>query len=602
MCFQGVVIGAATKKILFLGVRNKFCYICTKSKTAQEEIPHHECFVNYTGPSTGMESNVIVEAFRQSEKEYGLVYKYYIGDGDSSVFARIQEKCRYGRFVTKVECANHMTRCLSDNLHKLAVNTKYPLEARRLLTSTPEGKTITRLERLVKGVRAAVKHAGPTRSLQDITNLRNDLKNAPNHVFGDHNVCRDTYCTLKTAGEVNVLNKMDPELLTEIRKLVDKLERKAETLVLNETTNVAERYMGLVSKFVGGKRVNYTARGSYKRRCYAAGLSHTVGPSWHFSPWKKYQGRSPGGVFKRRFIARERTRARRALKYSVEKPKPKKANRRNGCDKDYGPTPTEPDVPEEELQKRMKSVLENLNQDVIEREKLQQDTIGQHNNSLWEEKRKNRITASKFGQIVKRLDHTPCHNLVKSLLYPKNLNSAAVVFGRLHEKDAIMKYQEIQNVDVKECGLFVDRFRPFLGATPDGLVNDDGLVEVKCLPSVTTPLKECVKEKGKNTCLEINRKGDLTLKKKHNYYYQIQGQLNVTERNWCDLIVYTSCKEIFVERIFVDKELWLNIMLPQLTRFYMECLLPEIADSRIAREMRVRDPDYIIQAREKKIM
>ncbi|XP_054265988.1 uncharacterized protein LOC128988593 [Macrosteles quadrilineatus] len=599
LIFQGIVIGAETKKILFLGVRNKFCYVCTKAKTAKKETPPHECFLNYNGPSTGMESNVIVEAFRQSEAEYGLVYKHYIGDGDSSVFARIQEKCRYGRFVTKVECANHMTRCLSDGLHKLCTNTKFPLESRKILTSVPEGKTITRLERLVKGVRAAIKHAGPTRSLQDIALLRQDLKNAPNHVFGDHSVCRQTYCVNQSDEEENMLNKLDPDFITEIRKLVDKLERKAETLVLNETTNAAERYMGLVSKFIGGKRINFTARGSYKRRCFAAGLSHTKGPSWHLSPWKRFQGRSPGGNFKRKILARERTRARRALRYSVEKPKKRKSSQMNSYDKNYGPSATEPDVSEEELEIKKKSVLELLELDARESEKLEQDTIGQHNNSLWEEKRKNRLTASKFGQIVKRKDHTPCHNLVKNLLYPKNLNSAAVVFGRLHEKEAISKYEEEHNVVVKECGLFIDNAYPFLGASPDGLVGDEGLVEVKCLPSVKAPLVECVKEK-KTLCLEINKEEIISLKKRHNYFFQIQGQLNVTGRKWCDLIVYTAIKQLFIERIYIDSELWRQVMLPKLKRFYMDCMLPEIADSRIAREMRVRDPDYIIMAQEKR--
>lgn len=270
----------------------------------------------------------------------------------------------------------------------------------------------------------------------------------------------------------------------------------------------------------------------------------------------------------------------------------------NSYDKDYGPSATEPDVSEEELEIRKKSVLELLELDARESEKLEQDTIGQHNNSLWEEKRKNRLTASKFGQIVKRKDHTPCHNLVKNLLYPKNLNSAAVVFGRLHEKEAISKYEEEHNVVVKECGLFIDNVYPFLGASPDGLVGDEGLVEVKCLPSVKAPLKESVKEK-KTLCLEINEE-EISLKKKHNYFFQIQGQLNVTGRKWCDLIVYTAIKELFIERIYIDNELWRQVMLPKLKRFYMDCMLPEIADSRIAREMRVRDPDYIILAQEKR--
>lgn len=166
-----MIIGAETKRILYLGVKNKFCYVCTKSKNANVNVPEHNCTVNYRGSSTGMESKIIVEGFKRSEQDYGMYYKHYIGDGDSSVFARIQEGCRYGRHVTKVECANHMTRALSDNLHKLSTNTKYPLESRRLLSGIPENRTINRLERLVKGVRAAIKEAG---KLNNIIRRRNN--------------------------------------------------------------------------------------------------------------------------------------------------------------------------------------------------------------------------------------------------------------------------------------------------------------------------------------------------------------------------------------------------------------------------------------------
>lgn len=76
------------------------------------------------------------------------------------MFAKIQEGCSYGRYVCKLECANHMTRALSDNLHKLATNTQYPLESRKLLLGAAKGGNISRLERIVKGVRTSIKQAG----------------------------------------------------------------------------------------------------------------------------------------------------------------------------------------------------------------------------------------------------------------------------------------------------------------------------------------------------------------------------------------------------------------------------------------------------------
>lgn len=78
LCFvmlQGVVIGAETKKILFLGVKNKFCYVCSKAKNKKTDVPDHVCYKNYCGPSTGMETSIIVEAFKRSQMDYGIIYR-----------------------------------------------------------------------------------------------------------------------------------------------------------------------------------------------------------------------------------------------------------------------------------------------------------------------------------------------------------------------------------------------------------------------------------------------------------------------------------------------------------------------------------------------
>ena len=46
-------------------------------------------------------------------------------------------------------------------------------------------------------------------------------------------------------------------------------------------------------------------------------------------------------------------------------------------------------------------------------------------------------------------------------------------------------------------------------------------------------------------CQEINRfcsilnNGQVTLKKKHNYHYQVQGQLAITDLPWYDFIIWT---------------------------------------------------------------
>lgn len=51
-------MGLNTKKVLFIGVRNKYCCICAKAEAAGIAPHAHNCFKNWAGPSTAMEAAV----------------------------------------------------------------------------------------------------------------------------------------------------------------------------------------------------------------------------------------------------------------------------------------------------------------------------------------------------------------------------------------------------------------------------------------------------------------------------------------------------------------------------------------------------------------
>ncbi|KAK5642956.1 hypothetical protein RI129_009123 [Pyrocoelia pectoralis] len=169
-----VIIGKNTGKLLFLGIRNKYCSICASQK--HSVIKKHVCFKNFSGPPTGMEQDIIVDGFNSSVAQHGVRYKYVIGDGDSSVYARIIELVSYGRFVIKLECANHITRCYTSQLHKITTKTSHEVETRRILKQY--------IPRLSVAVRSAI--SNNTKSGSNAQQLREDLKNGPYHVFGYH--------------------------------------------------------------------------------------------------------------------------------------------------------------------------------------------------------------------------------------------------------------------------------------------------------------------------------------------------------------------------------------------------------------------------------
>lgn len=96
-----------------MGVRNKHCSVCQKNENGVKESPSHQCFKNWDGTSTAMESDIIVEGFCQSVTMHNLIYNKLIGDGDSSVMKKLILAKPYADHdidVKKIECMNHILR------------------------------------------------------------------------------------------------------------------------------------------------------------------------------------------------------------------------------------------------------------------------------------------------------------------------------------------------------------------------------------------------------------------------------------------------------------------------------------------------------------
>ena len=75
--------------------------------------------------------------------------------------------------------------------------------------------------------------------------------------------------------------------------------------------------------------------------------------------------------------------------------------------------------------------------------------------------------------------------------------------------------------------------------------------------------------------------GKLSLKCEHNYFHQVMGQMAITERNWCDFVVYTK-KSISVQRIMFSEE-WKQNILPKLRDFYQTAFVAELFTQRVKR-------------------
>lgn len=130
----------------------------------------------------------------------------------------------------------------------------------------------------------------------------------------------------------------------------------------------------------------------------------------------------------------------------------------------------------------------------------------------------------------------------------------AWVLERGHEMEvhARMLYEARTGAFVTEAGICLDESLIF-GYSSDGLVDDDGLIEVKA------PI-DSIK------IMEMLRNGDIS-----EYNHQIQGGLWLTGRKWCDFIMYVPDlanvgKDLYVKRILRD-ESFIDDMVAKLAQF-----------------------------------
>ena len=212
---------------------------------------------------------------------------------------------------------------------------------------------------------------------------------------------------------------------------------------------------------------------------------------------------------------------------------------------------------------------------------IQNMSVGQRNNPLWLDARQWRVTSSNFGKVCNRnFKQLYPVSLIKTILGDYGFfNTAALQWGCDHESDAMQQYMALTGICVEECGVFLTEEYPYLATSPDGIIHltneEFGVIEVKCpYKHREHTIADACKDAG--FCLYTDESGKVQLKRTHNYYYQVTGQLALTGAQFCDFIVWTTV-EIHIERIFLDDNLWKE-MVTKLSHFYYTTLGVEILD------------------------
>lgn len=162
-------------------------------------------------------------------------------------------------------------------------------------------------------------------------------------------------------------------------------------------------------------------------------------------------------------------------------------------------------------------------------------------------------------------------SFVDSIINPKPFRSAATDWGKLNEKNAISAYKETSTNDVVSCGLFISLDHPYLAASPDGLVQLLTVLEAKCPYSI----KDSIISADTLPYLEV-KNNNLSLKTNSNYYYQVQTQMYVTGREFCDFVIWTphdyKCISVVKNDDVINNEI-----LPKVKEFYDKYMIPVLA-------------------------
>jgi len=172
------------------------------------------------------------------------------------------------------------------------------------------------------------------------------------------------------------------------------------------------------------------------------------------------------------------------------------------------------------------------------------------------------------------------------LKYNNVYQSKSMQEGLMKEEEILKDYialrheQGHSNLVVNNCGFFISKSDGFLGASPDGLVNDPSVQDAKGLAEVKfvqvredESFVDSLLRKG--ICVENGNQ--ITLNTKHQYYFQVQQQMFVTQRKWTDFVVKGSIgNDIFCERVFFSISQWNNIF-TKLKAFYDRWIVIELA-------------------------
>lgn len=188
------------------------------------------------------------------------------------------------------------------------------------------------------------------------------------------------------------------------------------------------------------------------------------------------------------------------------------------------------------------------------------EIIAEQRSTEWFTAREGKITGSVAGAILGVSPYMSASSVLEDMIkrhqgydvkFPEN---PAMAHGVFHEAYAIADLEMEMDLQVRECGLFVHSALPWLAASPDGLVGDSGVAEIKCPYYIRRDNPPKFK----------------ALQDMPHYYAQIQLEMACTDRTFCIFYQWTPHGS-YAEIVQIDNK-WLDENLPKLHSFYQRYL------------------------------
>lgn len=178
----------------------------------------------------------------------------------------------------------------------------------------------------------------------------------------------------------------------------------------------------------------------------------------------------------------------------------------------------------------------------------------------WHEARKSKITGSVSGAILGLNPYMTPDAVMRRLVRDFHgqesefTGNIATEYGQNHEPLAMLGYINKTGNAVDEVGFFVHPVHDWLGASPDGIVNDDTVLEIKCPFSLRNELLPQFK----------------SIESQPHYYAQLQLEMACTGKKQAHFYQWNQYADSL--EIVPFNQQWFNDNLPKLKAFYDEFL------------------------------